>query len=114
MGVLIVLISPHERVMIRALSCFSWDKVCSTEEHLKCRRVLTLYLGYSITKCRNNDETLMEANKFLDSNGLFNIVELVKARNQFLAVRAALWFNRDVDLHCYPSSCNAFLSAYQF
>ena len=109
------LISPHERVMIRALSCFAWEKVCSPEKHTKCRRILTLYLGHQIKRCRNNDEAIQEALLFQDSNGQFDTVQLLKyAKNEFLAVRAALWLNKGVHLHCCPISCDTSSSAYQF
>lgn len=109
------LISPHERVMIRALSCFAWEKVCSPEEHEKCRRVLILYLGHQIKRCHTHEEAIQEALLFQDSNGVFDTVQLLKkARNQYLAVRAALWLNSGMDLHSSPISCDASSSAYPF
>ena len=60
------LISPQQRVMIRVLSCFSWNKQYLPDEHQKCRRVLK------------------EANKFIGSDGLFNTLICVSKTHEIL------------------------------
>jgi DNA-directed RNA polymerase len=109
------LISWHEKELIRALTCFHWDKTLNLKESAYCKKILHRAIGFLTTRCKTNNEAVGAANRFLDKNNLFDIDKLLnQADNPLLATRAALWYNRGENLHLCPISVDASSSAYQF